>query len=305
MSAWLLDENGRKFLARLLDKKALLCLADPVRLSILETLSERPMYVKELVDKLKLKPSIAYYHIKKLQEAGLIRSIENVRVRGAIARKFAVTNNAYAYLIKEDKTLSVLLTNNLVRSTVLESFYSDAGPNFTLVVGSAEPHGVFRARSYDHRYAIELAFFLGKLSVRGFIKTKLDTEVKEEDLYRNLILVGGPIVNVISYKLNSELPIKFIPQEDNAIYSTVTGKSYREDSNGVIELINSPFSASSKILILAGKRLKGTEAAIFALVNNLLDVSRGNVADNNVIAHVVEGYDTDGDGAIDSVEIME
>ena len=305
MKAWLLDESGKKFYVHVLDREKLLCLADPIRLSILEVLCEKPMYVKELSERLGLKLSIVYYHVKKLLDAGLVKYAESVKVRGTLAHKLMVSSGAYAYLLSSIGSKEEVLLSNLVKNTILERFYRDIGPDFTLIVGSAEPHGAFRARSYDHRYAIELAFFLGKLAVRGSLKTRLDTEVRDDELRGNIILIGGPVVNTISYRLNDKLPIKFIPQEDNAIYSTITGKSYREDSNGVIELIDNPFNLKSKVLVLAGKRLKGTEAAVFALINNLSEVSKGNIADENILAHVVEGFDLDGDGAIDYVEIME
>lgn len=296
-------EDGRKYAAQLLDENKLLSLSNAIRLNILRALCRKPMYAKELARELKLKPTIVYYHIDKLTRDGLIRCVGELDVRGARARKFSVNSSAYAYVLEEGDGQRG--PKSLVRNTILEKFYDEVGANFTLVVGSLEPHGLYKARSYDHRYAIELAFYLGKFAISGGIDVKLDTEVKDDELKRNVILVGGPVVNMISFKVNEYLPIRFVPQEDNAIHSTITGRSYREESNGVVEVVDNPFDPKSKILILAGKRLKGTKSAILALITRAHDISRGNVADSNILAHVVEGFDEDSDGEVDSVEIME
>ncbi len=48
------------------------CLADASRLSILAGLSEGPMYVELIAERLGLSPSTASFHLKKMEAAGLV-----------------------------------------------------------------------------------------------------------------------------------------------------------------------------------------------------------------------------------------
>lgn len=50
------------------------CLADATRLQILQSLAEGPMYVELLSQRLDRTPSTISFHLKKLEEAGLVRS---------------------------------------------------------------------------------------------------------------------------------------------------------------------------------------------------------------------------------------
>ncbi len=53
--------------------KRLKLLADPSRLQILASLNKEPMYVELLSERLELHPSTVSFHLKKLEEAGLVR----------------------------------------------------------------------------------------------------------------------------------------------------------------------------------------------------------------------------------------
>lgn len=50
------------------------CLSDKSRLQILKNLSKEPMYVELLSERLELTPSTVSFHLKKLMDAGLVRS---------------------------------------------------------------------------------------------------------------------------------------------------------------------------------------------------------------------------------------
>lgn len=50
------------------------CLADATRLQILQSLAEGPMYVELLSQRLERSPSTISFHLKKLEEAGLVQS---------------------------------------------------------------------------------------------------------------------------------------------------------------------------------------------------------------------------------------
>jgi hypothetical protein len=68
--------------------------------------------------------------------------------------------------------------------------------------------------------------------------------------------------------------------------------------------MESPFSKGKEILVLSGRRFKGTRAAIVAIVKYLKKIAEGNKFNGN-IARVVRGIDRDADGIIDDVEILE
>src|SRR5450830_1014494 len=49
-------------------------LAEPSRLKILAALVEKPMYIELLAERLNLAASTTSFHLKKLEEAGIVRS---------------------------------------------------------------------------------------------------------------------------------------------------------------------------------------------------------------------------------------
>jgi hypothetical protein len=74
---------------------------------------------------------------------------------------------------------------------------------------------------------------------------------------------------------------------------------------GVIVRSRNPFDSNKEILVLAGRRTRGTEAAVLAFTRHIDEVIRGNESDHEKIAKVVQGLDKNGDGMIDSVEFEE
>lgn len=50
------------------------CLADKSRLQILKSLCEEPMYVERIASRLGLTPPTISFHLKKLEEAGIVKS---------------------------------------------------------------------------------------------------------------------------------------------------------------------------------------------------------------------------------------
>ena len=134
---------------------------------------------------------------------------------------------------------------------------------------------------------------------------KLDTEVRDKDLQQNLIIVGGPIVNKITERINKHLPIRFEKEQQWSIYSTLSRNLYPEDEAGLIVSVENPLVKSKHLLVVAGKRYSGTRAAIIAFLKHFKQIESGNVHQSNVNAKVVEGIDLDSDGIIDDVEFRE
>jgi DNA-binding transcriptional ArsR family regulator len=73
------------------DLETLRLLADPLRLSILGAfppLARRPMSVKEIAEKIDEGQTKLYRHVKKLEEAGLLRMVETRVVSGIIEKRY-------------------------------------------------------------------------------------------------------------------------------------------------------------------------------------------------------------------------
>src|SRR3990172_4998828 len=132
----------------------------------------------------------------------------------------------------------------------LEPFVLDGRFDSLIVIGSHEPHGPAMEVAHDGISATNLALFLGTfLNYFPSNSIKFDTELKTEDLKKNLILIGGPGVNSITTKINAKLPIQFkkLKHEGNyytGLYSKVSGKTYSGESYGIIVKTKNPFEKS-------------------------------------------------------------
>jgi len=130
---------------------------------------------------------------------------------------------------------------------------------------------------------------------------------KEEK--NNLILVGGPGTNLLTQEINEYLPIRFNMQSSEqgfllgGLSSKKTSRVYTADVAGVIAKIVNPWDKTKRIVVLAGNKAVGTKACVLALTNfwkkTLQDYSE------DVFATVIQGFDLDGDGKVDSIEVME
>ncbi len=181
-----------------------------------------------------------------------------------------------------------------------------------IVVGSPDPHGPFKARARDGHYASYLALFLGqfvRLPVDFVIKLDVDVKVeKEED--NNLILVGGPGTNLLTQEVNDYLPIRFsmMPSEHGFLFgglvSQKTQNVYTGDAVGVVARIANPWNKEKRIIVLAGNKAVGTKACVLALARFWKQTLK-NFKRENDFATVIQGFDLDGDGKVDSIEVME
>lgn len=277
-------------------------LTSPLAQKILQKLAPQPYYPKQLAKELKLHEQKVYYHIKKLQKAEIIKVVKQETRQGALAKYYALTEPAFAVCFKELQSTQKFASYSN-ESEFLEPFIQDGNLNALIIVGSPDPHGPEKARSRDGYYGLDLALFLGTfLNYVPNLRVRLDTEIREEELKNNLILLGGPIVNSITNKINSFLPIKFI---EKAIKSNLSGKTYYSDETGLIVKTKNPFDKTKEILLIAGKRHAGTRSCILAFLRHFKEIVKGNKFNEKIKAKVVEGIDLDSDGIVDEVEIKE
>lgn len=276
----------------------------PLARKILEKIAKEPMYPAAVAKQLNIHEQKIYYHIKRLEKAGIIVVKKEEMINGSTAKYYALAAPVLCTVIGELQETSKTQYLSPDEERFLSPFIKDGVLNALIVTGSPDPHGPEKARSRDGYYGIDLAFFLGKyLQYTPRMSTKLDTEFREEDWKNNLILFGGPITNRVVNKINDKLHIYF--DENNALCSKLTKQIYVADEIGVIQKIRNPFAEGKWILMIAGKRYTGTRAAITAFYTAFDELLKGNRAKPQIYATVVEGIDLDSDGLIDAVEIRE
>src|SRR5438046_3352245 len=114
----------------------------------------------------------------------------------------------------------------------------------SIVVGSPYTHGPFNTTARDSPYAVELGFFLGRLfaAPKGLV-VRLDTEVKalgpgKEDM----ILVGGPVANIITMDLNPHLAVNFDWKQVWRMESSGTRRPHPDAQAGPIATVRDPLN---------------------------------------------------------------
>jgi len=273
---------------------------------ILKILSEGPAYPKEIAEKLHVHEQKVYYHVKNFERNGLVRVVKYENRQGAVAKYYELTEPAFFVKFSDLKETTKISSTNESVSKFLDPFIKDGKLNSTIIIGSPQSHGPERARSNDGYYAIDIALFLGSFLSYSSNQpvVKLDTELRNGDMRQNIILLGGPIVNKITERINAKMPIRFDYRTKN-IVSKITGKSYNADETGLVVKMPNPYSKGSWIIVVAGKRYSGTRAATIALTRHAEELAKGNKKDKKVFAKVVEGLDLNSDGLVDDVEFLE
>ena len=279
-----------------------------VRWKILSELALQPGCARELAKKFGLTDQVIGYHIQRLKNAGLIHMIRRVSKRGAVAKYYVAELSALAVIpdfkLGGSESISIEFVEKLRR--ILDPFLSNARLNASIIVGSPDVHGEFKARARDGHQAADLAMFLGSLlPITRAMVIKLDTELKENELAGNLIAVGGPRANTLTFRVNEKLPIAFQLSIPSAIISKISGNMYNEEDQGLVEIAENPFNPKARLLILAGNTSIGTRAAIIGFIKYTEKVASGNSFNSELVARVVRGVDLDSDGLVDDVEFLE
>ncbi|MDP3881883.1 MAG: S-layer protein [Nanoarchaeota archaeon] len=283
-----------------IELKNLTNLSNPIVIKILNLIKERPIYPKEIAEKLKIHEQNIYYYIRKLEKAGIVKVEREELMQGTTAKFYTLSSESYFFAVKDFHESSKLQERE---SKFLKPFIRDGELDALIVVGSPDPHGPLNARSRDGYFGMDLALFIGTfLNSITECRVKLDTETSEKDLEKNnLLLIGGPIVNKITGDINKHLPI-FYDEAKRGFYSVLTKKYYIDESIGVIARCPNPYNKEKQILLVAGVRNWGTKAAILAFLKHFEELERGN---KGTFSRVVRGLDLNSDGTVDDIEILE
>ncbi|MBU0527519.1 MAG: helix-turn-helix domain-containing protein [Candidatus Micrarchaeota archaeon] len=290
----LFNDDGKSLGCLSIDSNTISALSRD-RLEILKMICNEPSYPAELARKLKMPLQTIYYHIKILEKANLLEFVDYEERNGGIAKRYRSRAESLAIVINKTKWKESSITTKPVPK-IIQPFIKDGFFDASIVIGSPEPHGKYRARGSEYGM-LELAMYLGQHATFDFPLYSLDVRMNKELREKNLIVAGGPKVNTFVHDINDKLPIKF-DEKNFIVKSEITGKKY-EENVGVIELIKNPHNKNKKVLLIGGLNSHGTRAAVIALVKEKIDIK------DEKMNHVVAGYDEDGDGVVDSIEILE
>jgi len=207
---------------------------------------------------------------------------------------------------------------NISRSQKLSNYTSSFIHNDTLnalfVLGDSNPHGKYNWGSMvnDLIGSISLATKLGQLSNNGYSEQSLDTNIASysnnqvtidwNKISKNVIAIGGPGVNLITYYYDNNRALPFYLEWDNIpyIHSSLTNNNYRFTANtdyAIIGLIN---DNNKDILIAWGLTDKGTVAAtqLLARYENYISILNTN-------AIIIKWIDSNNNGIVDINDSIE
>lgn len=289
---------------------------DKLSWRILTVLSQKAMYPLELARHLGLHEQRIYYHIRKLERSGAIVVERQAKHKGAVAKYYRTVSCAFGVEFPGGYTPmqrpSVLGASREIHAFFKEFLTKDGAFDGKIVVGSPTPHGPFKTSARDGHYAAHLTFFLGqfaKMPIDFAIKLDVDMKAEKEEK-NNLVLVGGPGTNLLTQELNDFLPIRFSMQSNQQGYlfgglvSQKTGLVYTSDVAGLVAKIPNPWNKDKRIIVLAGNKAVGTKACVLALTN-FWQKTLHAFHNKDLFAAVIQGYDLDGDGKVDSIEVSE
>ena len=281
----------------------------PIRLMILRALSKEPQYPSKLAEQLGLKEQNVYYHIRMLSDAGAIEVVDKKEIRGTVAKRFSPRFKTFTISIEDQwKRFQELQEKETFEKILrfLRPFITENSLCGKIVVGSPDPHGPLKASARDGHYAIDVGLFLGKLmDMPTDFSVMLDVDVKsQKEEGNNLFILGGPVTNMIVSEINQRMAVKFTDSTPYGLYSELTGKKYTDEAVGLIARISNPINSSNIIFIIAGIRAIGTKSAVLALTRHTDRILEGFDPKRDYY-RIVKGFDMDGDGKIDSIEILE
>ncbi len=274
---------------------------------ILSALAAGPKYPAEIAREIGADHQAVYYHIGRLEKAGLIVKLRTERIRGGEASVFSLTSDGYAVEFPvKGEPLPTLQSST--RPKALGRFFNEfvQASEFDgcIVVGSPLPHGASATQARDGHYAVQLGFALGQyVTLPTTFPVKLDVDLKAERLQgSNLIVIGGPRTNVISDELNRYLPVRF---KEGGFWGSIVdrdGRSYNSEVDSVVVKVKNPWNREKTCILAAGLTGAGTKAAIIGICNFADVLFRRYVSGE--FSSVLRGLDKDGDGKVDSVEIL-
>src|SRR2546426_8530388 len=144
---WLVEETSQGASGReveVLDRPERVApLSSPLAWRILQELAKTPDYPNALAGRLKVHEQKVYYHVRRLEAAGVLRVLREGPKRGASARVLAPTAEAFAIVLKgRGKPVASPLPPPAGGVARFLAEFTRAGPfHGSIVVGSPDTHG--------------------------------------------------------------------------------------------------------------------------------------------------------------------
>jgi len=293
--------DGKRFKAEELDQEKIKALDDSTRQDILKILKTEPSYPAAVSKTLDISKQKTYYHFKKLEEADIIEEDRKKDVSGGVATFYKPRSEGFVLKTGSGTQGFVPKTERSVER-FLKPLIDSGKLNGKVVVGSPDEHGPDQVRARDGHLSSEIGMKLGNYAEVDKLIV-LDTEAVREDLFeKNLLVLGGVLTNTATKKLNDSFPASFEGKEFPYRKLVTPKATYTSEKVGVIAKAENPENPDASIFMIAGIRGEGTRAAVEAFKNleNIVEAYR----DGEFYA-VVKGLDMDGDGKIDSYEVIE
>ena len=274
---------------------------------ILALLASGPKYPAEMARSLGAHHQTVYYHVGRLEKAGLIARVKSEQIRGGEANLFALAADGYAVEFPvKGEPVPTLRSSGRSRALGLffKEFFSQGEFDGWIVVGSPMQHGAAGTQGRDGHYAVQLGFALGQfVNLPSRFPVKLDVDLRAEKLLsENLVVVGGPRNNVVAEELNPHLPFRF---SKGGLWSAIAddeGKTYASELDCLVEKVQNPWDRTKACVVLAGLTGAGTKAAIIGVCNQADALFEGYRSGD--FAAILRGEDRDGDGKVDSAEVL-
>ena len=282
------EERGKTFTAPFspVKKEVIGRIFSGTALRILEVL-DKPRTLSEVAKEIGITPQTALYHLRRLKDAGVV-----VIESGKFYRR---TGDAFGVILSRNEVRGTPVPRYLER--FFHPFAQDGVWRSHVVVGAPDPHGYYLQRARDGHYATVLGMFLGKHFRTSGFPVKIDTDIsyrwKEEDL----VLIGGPVANTVSFELIEERNLFF---DLDRPWMLKGRRVYTGENVGLIAKVSLD---DRWYLLLAGVSALGTKASVMALTSHtdeLLTNYKGGE-----YYWIVEGLDRDGDGTIDTIRLLE
>lgn len=301
MSEFIRREKSELVEAGDLDGEAIKALSDGTRQEIIAMLAEEPSYPAEIASELELGKQQAYYHFRKLEEAGLIEEVREEKKSGGVATFYRPTADGYVFDLGSGGKKAAVPPRS--GRKFLEPLVKDGKVNGCVVVGSPDEHGEDQVRARDGHLAGEIGAKLGSYGSSDDPLTRLDTEiVSSGDFEKNMLLLGGVLTNTVTKKYNDDFPASFSTDSFPYHELETPEESYTDEAIGVIQKIPHPENPGKALFMAAGIRNRGTQGAIRAF-KNLEELTEGY--GEGKFHRVVRGLDIDGDGEVDDYEVVE
>lgn len=283
-----------------LSREAMRAATSKLGMRILTLLADGSLHSSQIARILEEPEQKIYYHTRNLRDAGVIVVDRVEDTAGGLAKVLRLTRPSFSLTLKELEPWQAKHQLKKTHKEFISPFIADGKWNARIVVGSPHPHGPESARGRDASYAIDLALFLGRyLETPPTEAVVLDTELTSWK--QNLIIIGGPVVNKASDKLNARSLIPYSTEEKAYVHKK---QLHTQENAGAIVKMPNPFAEGKWILLITGKRFTGTKAAILTFLQQFDALCERRNKDGTYAA-IVQGLDMDSDGVIDAVKVLD